>query len=121
VACQDRLGTNTENNSEAQRIAFRVALVHASSRIFAHFHVFLSHKLNDELFTTHHAGAGYRVWWELVNARCLSAQSRNRLYFVGMRCSSPSSSSSDSDQQEEAQDEQYKQQQQQQQQQQQHD
>ncbi len=31
-------------------------------------------------------GAGYRVAWELVNSRCLSAQSRNRLYFVGMRC-----------------------------------
>ena len=30
-------------------------------------------------------GAGYFVWWELINARCLTAQSRNRLYFVGLR------------------------------------
>lgn len=30
-------------------------------------------------------GAGYAVSWECINARCLTAQSRNRLYIVGRR------------------------------------
>eukprot|EP00756_Hemistasia_phaeocysticola_P060691 Hpha_TRINITY_DN4248_c0_g1::TRINITY_DN4248_c0_g1_i1::g.186730::m.186730/K00558/DNMT1, dcm; DNA (cytosine-5)-methyltransferase 1 len=30
-------------------------------------------------------GAGYDVRWELVNARCLTAQVRNRIYIVGLR------------------------------------
>ena len=30
-------------------------------------------------------GAGYDVSWETINARCISPQSRNRLYFVGLR------------------------------------
>eukprot|EP00854_Cymbomonas_tetramitiformis_P026175 gene26175-32072_t len=36
------------------------------------------------------AGAGYAVRCELLNARCVSAQSRNRLYLVGLRRELPS-------------------------------
>jgi len=31
------------------------------------------------------AGAGYDVSWEVVNARCLTAQARKRLFIVGLR------------------------------------
>lgn len=30
-------------------------------------------------------GVGYSVSWEVVNARCLTAQTRKRLYLVGLR------------------------------------
>ena len=30
-------------------------------------------------------GAGYDVSWEVINARCLTAQTRKRLFLVGIR------------------------------------